>query len=69
MKRLTFSKECKSGAVRAIQGCGVAVGQASRNLELAERVLRRWVREALRDKKTQPCIRGRKKRKTPVKHV
>ena len=46
MKRRTFSKEFKIEAVRLVQDRGVAVVQASRDLEVAESVLRRWIREA-----------------------
>lgn len=46
MKRRTFSKEVKIEAMRRVQEHGVAVVQASRDLEVAESVLRRWIREA-----------------------
>lgn len=46
MKRRRFSKEFKTEAVRLVQGRGVAVVQASRDLDVAESVLRRWIREA-----------------------
>lgn len=46
MKRRTFSKEFKVEAVRLVQDRGVAVVQASRDLDVAESVLRRWIREA-----------------------
>lgn len=46
MKRRTFSKEFKIEAVRLVQKCCFAVVQASRDLEIAVRGLRRWIREA-----------------------
>ncbi len=46
MKRRTFSNEFKVEAVRLVQDRGVAVVQASRDLDVAESVLRRWIREA-----------------------
>lgn len=41
MKRRTFSKEFKIEAVRLVTDRGVAVVQASRDLDVAESVLRR----------------------------
>ena len=46
MKRRTFSREFKVEAVRLVTERGVAVAQACRDLEVAESVLRRWMREA-----------------------
>ena len=46
MKRRTFSKEFKIEAVRLVQERGVALVQPSGDLEVAESVLRRWIREA-----------------------
>ncbi len=46
MKRRTFSNEVKIEAVRLVQEHVVAVAQASRDLEVAESGLRRWIREA-----------------------
>jgi transposase len=45
MKRRTFSREIKVEAVRLVTERGVAVAQACRDLEVAESVLRRWMRE------------------------
>ncbi len=45
MARRTFSREFKLEAVNLITDRGVAVAQASRDLDVGESVLRRWVRE------------------------
>ncbi|MDB5383476.1 MAG: transposase [Rhodospirillales bacterium] len=44
-----FSREFKLEAVKLVTERGVAVLQASRDLDVAESVLRRWIREALAD--------------------
>ena len=49
MGRRTFSREFKLEAVRLVRDRGVAVAQACRDLEIAESVLRRWMREAEAD--------------------
>ena len=46
MPRRTFSREFKTEAVKLVTERGVSVPQASRDLDLAESVLRRWMREA-----------------------
>ena len=46
MTRRKFSREFKTEAVRLVADRGVSVAQACRDLELAESVLRRWMREA-----------------------
>ena len=46
MTRRKFSREFKIEAVKLVTERGVAVAQACRDLELAESVLRRWMREA-----------------------
>lgn len=46
MTRRKFSREFKLEAVRLVTERGVTVAQACRDLELAESVLRRWMREA-----------------------
>jgi len=46
MARRTFSREFKIEAVKLVTERGVSVPQACRDLELAESVLRRWMREA-----------------------
>jgi putative transposase len=46
MTRRKFSREFKIEAVRLVTERGVAVAQACRDLDLAESVLRRWMREA-----------------------
>ncbi len=45
MTRRKFSREFKTEAVRLVTVRGVAVGQAARDLDVAESVLRRWMRE------------------------
>jgi putative transposase len=45
MRRRKFSREFKLEAVKPVRDRGVAVAQACRDLELAESVLRRWMRE------------------------
>ena len=45
MKKRRFSRECKIEAVRLVTDRGIAVGQACRDLELSESVLRRPMRE------------------------
>ncbi len=49
MKRRIFSREFKLEAVRLVRDRGVAVAQASRDLDIAESVLRRWMRDAEAD--------------------
>jgi transposase len=46
MTRGKFSREFKIEAVKLVTERGVAVAQACRDLDLAESVLRRWMREA-----------------------
>ena len=46
MTRRKFSREFKIEAVKLVTERGVSVSQACRDLELAESVLRRWMREA-----------------------
>jgi transposase len=45
MERRKFSREFKLEAVKLVTKRGVAVAQACRDLDLAESVLRRWMRE------------------------
>jgi len=45
MTRRKFSREFKIEAVKLVTERGVAVAQACRDLDLAESVLRRWMRE------------------------
>ena len=40
-----FSREFKIEAIRLVTDRGVAVAQAARDLDIAESVLRRWIRE------------------------
>jgi len=45
MIRRKFSREFKVEAVRLVTERGVAAAQAARDLDVAESVLRRWMRE------------------------
>jgi transposase len=45
MGRRQFSREFKLETIRLVRERGVSVAQASRDLEIGENVLRRWVRE------------------------
>jgi transposase len=49
MRRRTFSREFKLEAVRLVSDRGVSVLQASRELDIGENVLRRWVKELSSD--------------------
>ena len=44
MRRRKFSREFKLEAVRLVQERGVSLMQAARDLDLHERVLRKWIR-------------------------
>ena len=45
MGRRLFSREFKLEAIRLVRDRGVSVAQASRDLDVGENVLRRWVKE------------------------
>jgi transposase len=47
MRRRTFSREYKIEAVKLVTERGVSVAQACRDLDVAESVFRRWLREAV----------------------
>jgi transposase len=49
MARRIFSREFKVEAVRLVQERGVSIAQASRDLDLNDNVLRRWIREMSSD--------------------
>lgn len=49
MGRRTFSREFKLEAVKLVRDRGVAVVQACHDLDIAESVLRRWIRESEAD--------------------
>ena len=49
MQRRVFSREFKLEAVRLVTERGVAVVHAARDLDVAESVLRRWMRDAAGD--------------------
>jgi transposase len=51
MRRRIFSREFKLEAVKLVRDRGVAVAQASRDLDVAESVLRRWIRDVASDHK------------------
>ena len=46
MGRRSFTTEFKHEAVRLVRERGMTVGQAARDLDLHENVLRKWVRDA-----------------------
>ena len=46
MQRRVFGREFKLEAAQLVAERGVAVVQMARNLNVAERVLRRWIRSA-----------------------
>jgi transposase len=56
MKRRIFSREFKLEAVKLIKERGVAVAQAARDIDVAESVVRRWLREGEAD--TQHAFPG-----------
>jgi transposase len=47
--RRQFSREFKLEAVRLVKERGVSVAQASRDLDVHENVLRKWMRDATAD--------------------
>lgn len=49
MERRKFSREFKVEAARLIKERGVSVAQASRDLDVHENVLRKWVKELAAD--------------------
>ena len=49
MQRRIFSREFKLEAIKLIKERCVAVAQAARDLDVAESVLRRWLREGASD--------------------
>jgi transposase len=49
MVRRQFSREFKMEAVRLVKERGVSVFQASRDLDVGENVLRRWIKELTSD--------------------
>jgi transposase-like protein len=49
MQRRKFSREIKLDAVKLMRERGVSVSQAARDLDLHEKVLRKWVREQTAD--------------------
>jgi transposase len=46
MLRRKFSREFKLEAVKLVKDRGVGIAQTARDLDVAESVLRRWIREA-----------------------
>jgi transposase len=49
MARRQFSREFKLEAIRLVKERGVSVVQASRDLDVGENVLRRWIKELTSD--------------------
>ncbi len=49
MGRRQFSREFKLEAVRLVKERGISVVQASRDLEVGENVVRRWIKELTSD--------------------
>ena len=49
MKRRKFSREFKVEAAKLVRVRGVSVAQASRDLDVHENVLRKWVKELAAD--------------------
>jgi transposase len=49
MGRRQFSREFKLAAVRLVKERGVSVVQASRDLDVGENILRRWIKELTAD--------------------
>jgi transposase len=49
MARRQFSREFKLEAVRLVKERGVSVVQASRDLDVGENILRRWIKELTAD--------------------
>ena len=49
MVRRQFSREFKLEAVRLVKERGVSVVQASRDLDVGESILRRWIKELTAD--------------------
>ena len=49
MGRRQFSREFKLEAVRLVKERGVSVVQASRDLDIGENILRRWIKELTAD--------------------
>ena len=45
MQPRKFSRECKLKAVKLVKERGVAVAQTTRDLDVHENVLRKWVRD------------------------
>ena len=49
MVRRSFSREFKLEAVRLVRERGVSIAQASRDLDLHENMLRKWVKDFASD--------------------
>ncbi len=49
MTRRQFSREFKLEAIRLVGERGVSVAQASRDLDVGESILRRWIKELTAD--------------------
>ena len=51
MERRKFSREFKIEAAKMVSECGVSVAQASRDLDVHQTVLRKWVKELSRSRR------------------
>ena len=49
MGRRTFSREFKLEAIKLVRERGVSVAQASRDLDVHENVLRKWIKDYVAD--------------------
>ena len=56
--RRQFSREFKLEAVRLVRERGVSVAQASRDLDVHENVLRKWMRDVRADPLQAVLVRG-----------
>ncbi len=62
MARRQFSREFKLEAVRLVKERGVSVVQASRDLDVDENMLRRWIKELTADPEQAFPVRARSSR-------
>ena len=57
-KRRQFSRKFKVEAVKVVKNRGVSVAQASRDIDVHENVLRKWVREIAADPQQAFPVQG-----------
>ena len=67
MTRRKFCREFKIEVVRLVTDRGVAVAQAARDLDMAESVFRRWIRELTSDESLVSIKRCQIVRQAPRK--